>query len=52
MSQKDLILSLREKGLTAKQIYERLVEIFGLLAIVYSTVTKIIRKTCWASSDE
>jgi transposase len=52
MSQKDLILSLREKGLTAKQIYKRLVEIFGLLAIAYSTVTKIQRKTCSASSDE
>jgi hypothetical protein len=52
MSQKDLVLSLREERLTAKQIYERLVEIFGLLAIAYSTVTKTIWKACWAPSDE
>jgi hypothetical protein len=52
MSQKDLVLSLREEGLMAKQIYEKLVEIFGLLAIAYLTMTKTLRKTCWAPSDE
>jgi hypothetical protein len=46
MSQKDLILSLYKEGVMAKAIHERLVEIFGPLAIPYSTVTRIFRKTC------
>jgi hypothetical protein len=44
MSQKDLVFSLREEGLTAKQIYDRLVEAVDLLASAYLTVTKTIRK--------
>jgi hypothetical protein len=52
MSQKDLVLSLRKESLTAKQIYERLVEIFGPRATAYSTMMKILRKTCWALFDE
>jgi hypothetical protein len=52
MSQKDLVLSLRKESLTAKQIYENLVDIFGLFAIAYLSVMKILRKTCWAPSDE
>jgi hypothetical protein len=46
MSQKDLVLSLHEKGLTAKEIHEQLVEIFDLLAVSCSTVTRTIRETC------
>jgi rRNA processing protein Gar1 len=45
MSQEDLVLSLHEEGLTAKQIHERLVEIFGPLAMPYSIVTRTIKKT-------
>jgi hypothetical protein len=52
INQKDLVLSLREEGLGAKQIYERLVETFGPLAIAYPTVTKALKKTYWAPSDE
>jgi hypothetical protein len=52
MCQKDLVLSLREEGSTAKQTYERLVEAFGPLAIAYSTATKTLRKTYWTPSDE
>jgi hypothetical protein len=44
MSQEDLVVSLHGEGLTAKQIHERLVEIFGRLAMPYSIVTTTIRK--------
>jgi hypothetical protein len=52
MSQEDLVLSLHDEGLTAKQIYERLVESFGPLAMPYSIVTRTIRKTSWTPSEE
>jgi hypothetical protein len=52
MSQEDLVLSLHEEGLTAKKIHEQLVEIFGPLAMSYSIVTRIIRKTSWTPSEE
>jgi hypothetical protein len=52
MSQEDLVLSLHEEGLTAKQIHERLVEIFGPIAVPYSIVTRTIRKTGWTPSEE
>jgi hypothetical protein len=52
MCQKHLVLSLGEEGPAAKQIYERLVETFGPLVIAYSTVTKTLKKTYWAHSDE
>jgi hypothetical protein len=44
MNQEDLLLSLHEEGLTAKQIHQRLVEIFGSLAMPCSIVTRTIRK--------
>jgi rRNA processing protein Gar1 len=47
MSQKDLVLSLHKKGLTAKAIHKQLVDIFGPLAMPYSTVTRTFRETCW-----
>jgi hypothetical protein len=52
MSQKDLVLSLHEEGLTAKEIYEPLVEIFGPLAMPCSTVTRTVMETCWIPSEE
>jgi transposase len=52
MSEEDLVLSLHEESLTAKQIHERLVEIFGPLAMPYSIVTRTIRKTSWTPSEE
>jgi transposase len=52
MSQENLVLSLHEEGLKAKQIHERLVEIFGLLTIPYSIVTRTIRKINWTPSEE
>jgi hypothetical protein len=45
MSQKDLVLSLHKEGLMAKAIHERLVELFGLLAMPYSTITRTLRET-------
>jgi transposase len=52
MSQEDLVLSLHEEGLTEQQIHERLVEIFGPLAMPYSIVARIIRKTSCTPSEE
>jgi hypothetical protein len=52
MSQKDLILSLHKESLTAKAIHERLVEIFGPLAMPHSTITKTFRETCWIPFEE
>jgi histone-lysine N-methyltransferase SETMAR len=52
MSQKDLVLSLRKEGMTAKAIHERLVEIFGLFAMPYSTVTRIFREICWTPFEQ
>jgi hypothetical protein len=52
MSQKDLVISLHEEGLTAKEIHEQLVEIFGPLAMSYSTVTGTVKETCWTPSEE
>jgi hypothetical protein len=46
MSETELLFSLRKEGLTANAIHERLFEIFGLIAMPYSTMTKIIRETC------
>jgi transposase len=52
MNQKDLILSLHKESLTAKAIHERLVEIFGQLAMPYSTVTRTFKETCWTPFEE
>jgi hypothetical protein len=52
MTQKDLVVSFHEEGLSAKEIHERLVEIFGGLAMAYSTITRILRETCWTPSEE
>jgi hypothetical protein len=52
MSQKDLVLSLHKEGLTAKVIYERLVEFFGPLAMPYSIVTRTFRETYWTPFEQ
>jgi hypothetical protein len=52
LSRKDLVLSLHEEGLTTKEIHERLVEIFGRLAMPYSTVTRTSRETCRTASED
>jgi hypothetical protein len=52
MSQKDLVLSLRKEGMTVEAIHERLVEIFGLLAMPYSTITRIFREICWTPFEQ
>jgi histone-lysine N-methyltransferase SETMAR len=52
MSQKDLVLSLHKEGLTAKAMHERLVEIFGPLAMPYSTVTRTFKETCWTPFEQ
>jgi hypothetical protein len=52
MTQKDLVLSLHKEGLMAKTIHERLVEIFGPLAMPYSAVTGTFRETCWTPFEQ
>jgi hypothetical protein len=52
MSQKNLVLSLHDEDLTAKAIHERLVEIFGSLAMPHSTVTRTFRETCWTPCEQ
>jgi hypothetical protein len=52
MSQKDLVFSLREEGQTAKEIHERLVKIFGLFAMPYSTITRIVTEICWTPFED
>jgi transposase len=52
MTQKDLVVSFHDEGLSAKEIHERLVDIFGGLTMPYSTVTGTLRETCWTPSEE
>jgi hypothetical protein len=50
MTQEDLVLQLHEEGTSAVAIYERLVEVFGPLAMAYSSVTRITRKASWTDN--
>jgi hypothetical protein len=52
MTERDLVASLHEEGLSAKEVHERLVEIFGGLAMAYSTITRTLRETSWTPSEE
>jgi hypothetical protein len=52
MSQNDLVLSPHKEGLAVKIIHERLVGLFGPLAMPYLTTTKIFGKTCWTPFEE
>jgi hypothetical protein len=51
MAQEDLVHQLDEKRMSAVAIHMRLVDIFGPLAIGYSTVTKIARRTSWTDNS-
>jgi hypothetical protein len=44
MMQEDLVLQLHEEGMSTLAIYMRLVDVFGSLAIEYSSVTEITRR--------
>jgi hypothetical protein len=44
MSQHDLVLILHEDSLPTIMTHTKLVEAFGFLIILYTTVTKIIRQ--------
>jgi hypothetical protein len=52
MSQKNLVLSLHKESLTAKAIYERLVELFSPLAMPYSKMMRTFRETCWIPFEQ
>jgi hypothetical protein len=52
MTQHDLVLSLQAQGKSATEIHHHLVQAFGEPAIVYSTVTRIIRQSSWAIPEE
>jgi hypothetical protein len=51
MMQEDLLLQLNEEGISAVAIHMRLVDVFGLLAIGYFSVTKITRRTSWTANS-
>jgi hypothetical protein len=51
MTQEDLVHQLHEEGMSAIAIHMRFVEIFSLLAIAYSTVIKIARRTSWIDNS-
>jgi hypothetical protein len=51
MMQEDLVLQLCEKRMLAIAMHTRLVEVFGLLAMVYSSVTRIARSASWTGNS-
>jgi hypothetical protein len=50
MTQQDLVLQLHEEGISAVAIHIRLVEVFGLLALVYLSMTRIVSGTSWTGN--
>jgi hypothetical protein len=50
MTQQDLVLQLHEEWISAVAIRTRLVEVFGLLAFAYSSVTRIVRSMSWTDN--
>jgi hypothetical protein len=52
MSQHDAVRFLHHNGLPADLIHEHLVEVFGPLAMAYSTVTRTIRQLSWTTPEE
>jgi transposase len=51
MSQADAVRFLHANGLPADVIHEHLVEVFGPIAMAYSTVTRTIRQTSWTTPE-
>jgi hypothetical protein len=51
MTQEDLVLQLHEEGISAVAIHMRLFDVFGPLAIGYSSVTKITKRTSWMANS-
>jgi hypothetical protein len=52
MNQHDLILVLQEENMPADMIYERFLEVFSFLDILYLIVTRIIRQMNWNTPEE
>jgi hypothetical protein len=52
MSQQDFVLTLHAEGQSTTEIHRHLVQVFGELAIAYSTVSRTIRALRWAAPDE
>jgi hypothetical protein len=51
MMQEDLVLQLHEQGIVSVAIHMRFVEVFGPLAIAYSSVTRIARSASWTGNS-
>jgi hypothetical protein len=51
LTQEDLVHQLHEKGMSAVAIHIKLVQDFGPLAIGYSRITKIARRTSWTDNS-
>jgi hypothetical protein len=51
MSQADAVRFLHENGLPADIIHDHLVEVFGPLAMAYSTVTRTVREMSWRAPE-
>jgi hypothetical protein len=51
MTQEDLVLQLHEERMSVVEIHTGLVEIFSLLALAYSSVTRIARSASWTDNS-
>jgi hypothetical protein len=52
MDQGSICLYLNRKGLSAKEIHNELVQVFGPDAIAYSTVTQTLCASHWTAQNE
>jgi hypothetical protein len=52
MDQCTICLYLNGKGLSAKEIHDKLVQIIGFNAIAYSTMTSYLRASHWMAQNE
>jgi hypothetical protein len=51
MKQQDLVFELYEQGMSAFAIHIKLVDIFGPLAMAYSSVTRMARSASWTGNS-
>jgi hypothetical protein len=51
MSQHDAVRFLSSEGLPADIIHQHLIEVFGEMAMAYSTVTRTLRERSWTLTD-
>jgi hypothetical protein len=51
MMQEDLVLQLHKQGMSAVAIHTRLVDVFGHLAMAYSSATRIAGSESWTGNS-